>query len=227
MLLKCKPALLILCFCFLAVACTPKNPKLDSPTASENMITAKATEAQTVAELDADDDEFLDELDDSAISISDKLVLIKPCKGNIVSSPYGMRRISSKKTRLHAGVDILGKRGENIIAPASGTVISSGRRGAYGLMVDLDAGNGVILRFAHMEKIKVKAGQKLKRGQLIGHMGRTGRATAYHLHFEVRVNNKPKNPMQFIAPEHRWAVNVPAKKTTQASRQVIKKKAKR
>ena len=112
---------------------------------------------------------------------------------------------------MHAGVDLAGKRGEKVVASAPGTIVYSGRKGSYGLTIDIDAGKGVILRYAHLDKLGVREGQKVKQGQYIGNLGRTGRVTAPHLHFEVRLHDKPINPMQFLSPEHQWASNTGTK----------------
>lgn len=133
--------------------------------------------------------------------------LVKPTEGKHISSEFGMRSHPIKRRQLlHTGVDISGKRGDKIIAAANGTIIFCGRRGSYGLTIDLDIGNGVILRYAHLDRLNVKKGIKVCQGQCIGKLGRTGRATAPHLHFEVRVNNVPVDPMQFIAPKHHWSI---------------------
>lgn len=142
-------------------------------------------------------------------SLYPTLALLKPIAENLrITSPFGVRVHPLKRRRLmHAGVDIAGKRGEKVVASAPGTIIHSGRKGSYGLTVDIEAGNGVILRYAHLDKIGVRKGQKVKRGQYIGNLGRTGRVTAPHLHFEVRLHDKPINPLQFLSPEHHWAAN--------------------
>lgn len=146
-------------------------------------------------------------------SLYPTLALLKPVPDNMrITSPFGVRVHPLKRRRLmHAGVDIAGKRGEKVMASAPGTILHSGRKGSYGLTVDIDAGNGVILRYAHLDRIGVRKGQKVKRGQYIGNLGRTGRVTAAHLHFEVRLHDKPINPLQFLSPEHRWAANTGAK----------------
>ena len=92
-----------------------------------------------------------------------------------------------------------------------GKVVYSGRKGSYGLTIDIDAGKGVTLRYAHLDKLGVRKGQKVKQGQYIGNLGRTGRVTGPHLHFEVRLRDKPINPMQFLTHEHQWASNTGTK----------------
>jgi murein DD-endopeptidase MepM/ murein hydrolase activator NlpD len=100
--------------------------------------------------------------------------------------------------RLHAGVDFAGARGTHIVAGGDGTVISAGREGGYGLMVEIDHGFGITTRYAHLTRLHVSRGERVSRGQHIGDMGCTGRCTGTHLHYEVRRNGNPVNPMTFI-----------------------------
>jgi murein DD-endopeptidase MepM/ murein hydrolase activator NlpD len=100
--------------------------------------------------------------------------------------------------RLHAGVDFAGARGTNIVAGGDGTVIYAGRQSGYGLMVEIDHGFGITTRYAHMTRLTVSRGERVSRGEHIGDMGCTGRCTGTHLHYEVRRNGEPVNPMTFI-----------------------------
>lgn len=216
-----RPAslLLLLLVCLSLTACATKNGSVleseqtalealySSQPRAERKAPYQATVEQPDFETDDGDLDFTEELA-AAPSIYPNLRLIKPTSGDTLGSPFGMRRHPTKrKTLLHAGIDISGKRGERVMASAPGKVLFSGRKGAYGLTVEIDAGNGVMLRYAHLDKLGVKTGVRVKQGQYIGNLGRTGRVTAAHLHFEVRLKNKPVDPMKFIAPEHRWAVN--------------------
>ena len=164
-----------------------------------------------------------EEFDDGDIEVTPELLkepslypalsLIQPIKETIrVTSSFGPRKHPVKRRRLmHAGVDIAGNRGEKVVASAPGKVVYSGRKGSYGLTIDIDAGKGVTLRYAHLDKLGVRKGQKVKQGQYIGNLGRTGRVTGPHLHFEVRLRDKPINPMQFLTHEHQWASNTGTK----------------
>ncbi len=100
--------------------------------------------------------------------------------------------------RLHAGVDFAGARGTHILAGGDGTVIFAGRQSGYGLMVEIDHGFGITTRYAHMTRLTVGDGERVSRGEHIGDMGCTGRCTGTHLHYEVRRNGDPVNPMTFI-----------------------------
>lgn len=110
-----------------------------------------------------------------------------------MSSPYGPRN-----GRLHAGTDFAGPIGMPIISTADGVVTFSDRQSGYGLMVQVDHPWGYRTRYAHLDRIHVRQGERVSRGQLIGDMGNTGRSTGPHLHYEVHRNGTPLNPMIFI-----------------------------
>jgi murein DD-endopeptidase MepM/ murein hydrolase activator NlpD len=108
------------------------------------------------------------------------------------SDPYNGGR------RLHAGVDFAGARGTHIVAGGDGRVVFAGRQSGYGLMVEIDHGFGITTRYAHLTRLHVNEGERVSRGEHIGDMGCTGRCTGTHLHYEVRRNGDPVNPMTFI-----------------------------
>lgn len=102
-------------------------------------------------------------------------------------------------TRPHKGIDIAAPIGEPILAPARGTVRIAGyTSGGYGNMVEIDHGYGYVTRFAHISKLLVHAGDTVKRGQVIAEVGATGLVSGPHLHYEVEVNGKQVNPLNFI-----------------------------
>jgi murein DD-endopeptidase MepM/ murein hydrolase activator NlpD len=102
-------------------------------------------------------------------------------------------------TRPHQGIDIAAPVGEPILAPAKGKVIFAGNRtGGYGLTVEIDHGYGYITRFAHASRILVRVGETVDRGQTIAEVGATGLVTGPHLHYEVEVNGRAVDPLNFI-----------------------------
>jgi murein DD-endopeptidase MepM/ murein hydrolase activator NlpD len=109
------------------------------------------------------------------------------------TSPFGRRW-----GRLHAGVDLAAPTGTPIYATADGVVTDAGRESGYGNVVRIRHEFGFETVYAHQSKITVKAGQQVSRGVQIGAMGSTGRSTGSHLHYEVRVNGQPVNPMTFL-----------------------------
>jgi len=100
--------------------------------------------------------------------------------------------------KMHTGIDLTAPKGTKIHATGDGVVVqASGSSGGYGNIVKIDHGFGYITYYAHQSKILVKKGQKVKRGDVIGLVGSTGRSVSSHLHYEVRINNKPVNPVNF------------------------------
>ncbi|HEX6219073.1 MAG TPA: peptidoglycan DD-metalloendopeptidase family protein, partial [Sphingomicrobium sp.] len=116
-----------------------------------------------------------------------------------ISSPFGWRSDPIQGSRRrHAGVDLPGPSGARIFATGSGTVRFAGWARGYGKMVELEHPGGVRTRFGHLARIFVSPGTQVGQGQVIGAMGSTGRSTGTHLHYEVRVDGKPVNPLAFI-----------------------------
>jgi len=116
-----------------------------------------------------------------------------------VTSDFGSRVDPYTSERvMHAGLDIAGPHGKEIVAPSEGTVVFAGLEGGYGNVLVIDHGYGIKTRYGHLASIKVKAGERVKRGDLIAAMGNTGRSTGPHLHYEVRVNGIAQNPRKFI-----------------------------
>lgn len=99
---------------------------------------------------------------------------------------------------MHAGVDIPGPVGTPVYATADGMIGRSGRFGGYGNLVTVNHGKGIETRYGHLSKILVAPNTRVRRGQLIGLMGSTGRSTGSHLHYEVRVDGAAVNPMPFM-----------------------------
>lgn len=123
---------------------------------------------------------------------------LRPCSGRL-SSGFGMRfHPILRRSRLHAGVDFAAPSGTPIKAANAGVVIASQRMSGYGNVVIIDHGGGITTTYAHCSRIFVARGQKVGRGHRIASVGATGLATGPHLHFEVRVNGKPVNPMRYI-----------------------------
>ncbi len=137
-------------------------------------------------------------------NLASSLPLKKPMKDFYISSSFGYRTdpLTSKRA-LHRGQDFVGPRNAEIISPSKGKVILAGYFAEYGKAVVIDHGFGITTRYGHLSKIKVKKGQIIKDGQVIGLQGNTGRSTGSHLHYEVRYKNNPLNPRKFIkAGEH-------------------------
>lgn len=121
-----------------------------------------------------------------------------------ISSTIGPRRDPvTGGADYHSGLDIAGERGQPVYATASGTVKQLGYQGAYGNLVIINHGFGLESRYGHLLNYAVKQGAKVKRGDVIGHVGATGRATGYHLHYEVLANGRLLNPLQLLTQKPR------------------------
>lgn len=122
-----------------------------------------------------------------------------PVKGAVMGSGFGHRSDPIAGVRaMHEGIDFNIDSGTPIVAAASGVVLAAEYHSDFGNMVDIDHGEGLVSRYAHMSKIDVKAGQMIKRGVRIGLVGNTGRSTGSHLHFEVRMYGVAQNPAIFL-----------------------------
>ena len=141
--------------------------------------------------------ELLDKADTFLETVK-AIPLGKPVKGAITSR-FGPRRDPvNHKRSFHEGIDFKGKTGDNIYATGAGVVTKAFRNGSYGNFVEIDHKNGYKTTFAHMKKFKVAVGDKVKRGQLIGQIGNTGRSTGPHLHYELLYKGKPTNPLKYM-----------------------------
>jgi len=123
----------------------------------------------------------------------------RPVTAGYISSRYGNRTDPfTGRAAFHKGIDFAGREGNDIVAVASGVVVWSGPRYGYGEMIEINHGNGYATRYAHNSTNLVAVGDTVKRGERIGHMGDTGRATGANLHFEVLRNGRAVDPLTFI-----------------------------
>ena len=128
-----------------------------------------------------------------------KIPSIRPVKGGYLNSSFGYRKDPIDNVmRFHQGQDITVKSGTSIHSPADGIVKRAYYAGGFGNHIKLDHGNGYTTLFAHLSKIKVKHGQKVKKGEVIGLTGNTGRSTAPHLHYEIHHYGESKNPLDYF-----------------------------
>ena len=125
--------------------------------------------------------------------------LASPLAEYDVNSGFGYRRDPMRRRgALHTGMDLGATRNAPILATAPGIVTEAGRSGAYGIMVVIDHGLGIETRYAHLSRALVKVGDKVAVGRTVGSMGRTGRATGPHLHYEIRFDGRALNPRPFL-----------------------------
>jgi murein DD-endopeptidase MepM/ murein hydrolase activator NlpD len=116
-----------------------------------------------------------------------------------ITSPFGYRADPFLgRLALHPGVDLIEAYGDEIHATGAGRVTHAGPMGGYGIMVEIDHGNGLVTRYAHMSKALVEEGQEVVQGAVLGRLGSTGRSTGPHLHYEVRVDGEPVDPERYL-----------------------------
>lgn len=131
----------------------------------------------------------------SSISIPSR----SPLTAMIMTSGYGMRyHPVLGGRRQHKGVDLAAPTGTPVYAPADGVVSRADWFSSYGLYISLEHGGKIETRYGHLSRLNVFAGQKVKKGDLIGYVGTTGRSTGPHLHYEVRIDGASVNPIPYL-----------------------------
>ncbi|WP_426228315.1 M23 family metallopeptidase [Pararhizobium sp. DWP3-4] len=170
-------------------------------TADDTAIGGPFVEPETTEAFDSS----LVELDtalgrlESVRSQARKLPFNNPSPASDITSSFGNRLDPFLgRLALHAGIDFRAPTGTRILATAPGTVITAGKTGGYGNMVEIDHGNGITTRYAHLSTILVNVGDKITAGEAIARSGSTGRSTGPHLHYEVRLNGEAVDPMRFL-----------------------------
>ena len=130
----------------------------------------------------------------------DAIPVRRPTSGETdVTSAFGMRLDPFlRQPAMHTGIDFRGETGDPAYATAVGKVVQAERNGGYGLMVEIDHGNGLVTRYAHLSAIAVSNGASVAPGDLIGRIGSTGRSTGPHLHYEVRLLGEAADPQRFL-----------------------------
>jgi len=132
-------------------------------------------------------------------SLFESIPAIVPTKGDYIGSRFGIRTHPILKIRkMHAGIDFVANTGTPVYATGNGKVVFVGRNGGYGLEIRIDHGFGYRTLYAHLSKVLVKRGQKIKRGDLIAKSGNSGLSTGPHLHYEISHNGRKLNPSQFF-----------------------------
>jgi murein DD-endopeptidase MepM/ murein hydrolase activator NlpD len=138
------------------------------------------------------------------------LPLKRPASGEAdLTSSYGVRLDPFTRTpAMHTGLDFRAEAGATVRAAGAGRVTSADYAGGYGNMIEIDHGNGVTTRYAHLSSVSVVAGQEVAAGAVIGRVGSTGRSTGAHLHYETRVDGEPVDPQRFLRAGARLAATL-------------------
>ncbi len=161
-----------------------------------------ASEGEKISAFDkevAGLDQALDTLDHMKQE-AQKHPINMPIPGGLITSRFGYRTDPLLGSQaFHGGMDFRGAIGDPVRAPADAVVVTAARAGGYGNMIELRHQDGLITRYGHLSQINVVEGQTVHSGDVIGHVGSTGRSTGPHLHYEVRVDGKPVDPARYIA----------------------------
>lgn len=122
-----------------------------------------------------------------------------PVRTNAISSSFGTRwHPLLGGYRFHAGIDLAAAMGSPIVATSAGTVAAAGWCGGYGICVTIDHGDGYFTLYGHLSRVDVAPGQRVGSGQTLGLVGSTGNSTGPHLHYEVRINGRPVDPIPYL-----------------------------
>ena len=182
-----------------------KRPNLGGPLvleAPKNEADLKKNIEQLMAEIEFQT-EYLDALEARILQkgvYKDMLPNSSPVNAAYNSSSYGWREDPFTGHRaFHEGLDFTANTGTPIYAAADGVVSVAGPHGGYGKMVQVEHGSGLQTRYAHASKILVKVGQRVAKGEVIAHVGNTGRSTGPHLHYEIRLHGNALDPRKYLS----------------------------
>ena len=211
----------------LALECSAEEPIVKAPPADPDIPPARVSDVPPSLTLSPKDPDLREEKTmyaqisrryhammeyGAAAAVSfDTVPMARPVIGrNWRSSKFGYRRDPFTGRRaFHTGYDYAAVRGTPVVAAATGIVVYTGRLGNYGKVVRMSHGDGISTLYGHLSEIDTKTGQYVRRGELIGKVGSTGRSTGPHLHYEVRVDNRPR-PINTAIQKLRVARGVPA-----------------
>lgn len=185
------------------------NPALANSSATADIAAPlRAAQAERPTALGNRDEQFKalfsrwQSMDGSTATITKAAVSIPsrmPVDGVRLSSDYGMRShpvLGGR--RAHKGIDLAGPTGTPILATADGIVSRADWFSSYGLYVSLEHGGSLQTRYGHMSRLNVAAGQRVRKGEIIGYVGSTGRSTGPHLHYEIRIAGVAVNPVPYL-----------------------------
>lgn len=174
------------------------GPYMPAPLNAE-VLEAEVARLSSVVESKADD---LRVLESRLLEkrVRDRLLpTTLPVKDVIYGSPFGFREDPIAGSRaMHEGIDFRGEPGTPVVVAADGVVLSAAYHPEFGNLVEVDHGDGLVSRYAHLSRMDVQAGRLVKRGELVGAIDTTGRSTGPHLHFEVRMFGIAQNPALFL-----------------------------
>lgn len=176
----------------------------------EDSVESAAAETDTGADVDA----LITQANALSANFAEVSIVLEQNDERLASTPSIMPtagRISSlfstarlhpilHVVRPHEGIDLAAPYGTPVVAPAAGTVVLVTRQPGYGLVLEIDHGNGIITKYAHLSRTMARPGQHVTRGDLIATVGSSGLATGPHLHYEIRVHGRVVNPLTYMLP---------------------------
>ena len=176
-------------------------PPLDSVRASEAPASWDVPNLLQRAERLANSfDEVSDSLEVNSARLA-SLPSIMPTSGWLTSQfSMGRKHPILHISRPHEGIDVAAPMGTSIVAPAAGVIRHVGNERGYGLVLEIDHGNGIVTRFAHQSRVVVREGDRVTRGQHVGNVGNSGLSTGPHLHYEIHVNGRVVDPLTYVLP---------------------------
>ena len=176
-------------------------PPLDSIPTNESPASWDVPNLLERAErLETSFDEVSDSLEVNAARLA-SLPSIMPTSGWLTSQfSMGRRHPILHISRPHEGIDVAAPMGTAIVAPAAGRVRQVGNERGYGLVLEIDHGNGIVTRFAHQSRVVVREGDRVTRGQHVGNVGNSGLSTGPHLHYEIHINGRVVDPLTYVLP---------------------------
>lgn len=178
------------------------DPNLPQGVVSEQILNSSLKNRQLKSKIEFTGNSFkrIQEFVRYRHNLWERTPFVLPAKGQVTSGfGYRLHPITGAHA-MHEGLDISNSRWTPIYAPADGMVTTSNANGNFGNLVVIDHGNGYTTKYGHLTKIMVDKGQLVKRYDLLGYMGSTGRATGIHLHYEVHRDGTPQNPEKYILP---------------------------
>lgn len=169
------------------------------PALSDNTLVTAIATANDSLERQLNQLDLLENIIDSDHMNNQIEIQGRPVEWGWLSSHYGLRdHPITGQVAMHYGVDFAGKANGNVIATGAGIVTWAGDRYNYGLLVEIDHGNGLVTRYGHNSKVNVKIGDVVTKGQVIAAMGSTGRSTGVHVHYEVLKHGKQVDPLAYL-----------------------------
>ena len=177
------------------------NTRIDLEAQHDDLVREVHQQSEMLQQMAAMQNQSFEQLLDAMqdkLNILSATPAVRPAKGWVTSCLGPRKSPFTGLKEFHSGMDIANREGEPVIATGDGVVTFAGKKGFLGKMLVIDHGHGMVTRYGHMSEVRSKRGETVKRGEVIGAIGATGRSTGPHLHYEVLLNGVPVNPERYI-----------------------------